>query len=194
MGKITIKIEGGIGNIKYKIDKKMCQEEFENVLNKFSNNIFDFDVNCADFKKITLIPNIPFLKILYCRRCTNLKQISNIETFTLISCENCKKLEYIPEFKNLEILNCRGCVKIISLPNLENLTNLYYDKNNIKEENIGYLPKIMNVNYQAASPEFKQRNEYYHKLRLVKSALNNLLKKQNACGFTDDLIRLLQNY
>ena len=57
---------------------------------------------------------------------------------------------------------------------------------------IGYLPSLIDV--RTDIPNFRERQEYLYKLRLIKPDISRKLGKKHASGFTDDLMMMLQKY
>jgi hypothetical protein len=88
----------------------------------------------------------------------------------------------------LTYLHCDGCTSLSSSPQLNKLVYLiWYGCTNLYVKNIGYLPKL-----KTCGSEFKNQNEYYYKLTLIRPNISKAFGKYK--GFTDDFMRMLETY
>jgi hypothetical protein len=103
-------------------------------------------------------------------------------------CGCCTSLTIIPQLDNLKGLCCDGCTSLTSIHQLDKLEVLYWDScTNLCVKNIGYLPKL-----KTDDTEFKNQNEYYYKLTLIRPNISRAFGKYK--GFTDDFMRILETY
>lgn len=67
---------------------------------------------CAWCTKLEVIPELPSLLGLNCRRAPNLKVISELPSLKHLSCGGCTSLESIPVLPSLRELNCMDCISL----------------------------------------------------------------------------------
>ena len=101
--------------------------------------------------------------------------------------------ELLRQNHNIRELYCYGCPLLTNLTNIEGLKKLYCRYCPLLTvDNIGYMPSLIDV--RTDIPNFKERQEYLYKLRLIKPDISRKLGKKHASGFTDDLMRMLETY
>jgi Leucine-rich repeat (LRR) protein len=143
---------------------------------------------CDGCISLTSIPQLDNLKQLYCHCCTSLTSIPQLDKLELLDCSYCTSLTSIPQLDKLELLDCDNCTSFTIIPQLDKLEVLYWDScTNLCVKNIGYLPKL-----KTCGSEFKNQNEYYYKLTLIRPNISRAFGKYK--GFTDDFMRILETY
>jgi hypothetical protein len=111
---------------------------------------------------------------------------------TELNCDGCRSLTSIPQLNNLTLLICNNCTSLTSIPQLDKLIYMCCDFcTNLCVKNIGYLPKLL-----THDTKFKDQNEYYYKLTLVRPYISQSFGKYEGFtdDFTDDFMRILETY
>ncbi len=157
------------------------------------DNLKKLDCSCC--YKLTSIPQLDNLKELFCVGCKNLTHIPQLAKLEMLRCIRCNNLTSIPQLDNLKELYCNDCNNLTHIPQLDKLERLKIKNRfdtNLKLKNIGYFPNIKI--YLTDFSNFKEQNEYFYKLKLVKNDVKKILENKKAEGFTDDIFRILEKY
>jgi hypothetical protein len=147
---------------------------------------------CRGCTLLTILPDIPNVKVLICVGCTSLTTLPEMPNVTSLYCYDCSSLTSLPEMPNGRLISCYNCTSLTTLPKmLDNIvlycnecTWLYTSHNTKYDNNIRCLITLQRQYRHVIMRRYLTSREFIEWIyspdniggKIVKKSLNNLFK------------------